>query len=151
MLCRCVSCRICKAGRLRNSGPCALAPTTHSYVECSLSRFANVDRPLRILDLGAGNGWLIWRASLAGHAAIGMDIRDDDVDGLRAGNLYLEDGNGFERIAGSSKRCRSATLLSISSFTMHRFTTRSISCHLERSATCRSTRRPYRHPGFAIL
>jgi len=60
-----------------------------------------VDRPLRILDLGAGNGWLSWRASLAGHEAIAMDIRDDDVDGLRAGNLYLEDGNGFERIAGS--------------------------------------------------
>src|SRR6185295_15038466 len=39
---------------------------------------------LRVLDLGAGNGWLAHRAALAGAVALALDMRDDDVDGLRA-------------------------------------------------------------------
>ena len=39
---------------------------------------------LRVLDLGAGNGWLAHRAALAGSVALALDVRDDDVDGLRA-------------------------------------------------------------------
>jgi SAM-dependent methyltransferase len=45
-------------------------------------------RPLRILDLGAGNGWLCYRASLLGHDATAMDVRDDAVDGLGAAAGY---------------------------------------------------------------
>ncbi|HEX6750386.1 MAG TPA: class I SAM-dependent methyltransferase [Longimicrobium sp.] len=45
-------------------------------------------RPLRLLDLGAGNGWLCYRASLLGHAATAMDVRDDAVDGLGAAAGY---------------------------------------------------------------
>lgn len=57
---------------------------------------------LRVLDLGAGNGWLSWRAALAGHDAVAIDIRDDDVDGLRAARSYLETaGSGFHRVAAS--------------------------------------------------
>lgn len=57
---------------------------------------------LRVLDLGAGNGWLSWRTALAGHAAVALDIRDDDIDGLRAGNSYLADAQGsFERVTAS--------------------------------------------------
>jgi SAM-dependent methyltransferase len=41
-------------------------------------------RPLRLLDLGAGNGWLSHRVALDGHAALALDIRDDQVDGLGA-------------------------------------------------------------------
>ena len=40
--------------------------------------------PLRVLDLGAGNGWLAHRAALAGAAALALDVRDDLVDGLGA-------------------------------------------------------------------
>jgi SAM-dependent methyltransferase len=59
------------------------------------------DRALQILDLGAGNGWLSWRMALSGHEAVAIDIRDDDVDGLRAGDSYLADAGGFQRVAGS--------------------------------------------------
>ena len=41
-------------------------------------------RPLQVLDLGAGNGWLSYRLALAGDDCIAIDIRDDDVDGLGA-------------------------------------------------------------------
>jgi SAM-dependent methyltransferase len=45
-------------------------------------------RPLRILDLGAGNGWLCYRLSLLGHDAIAVDLRDDGIDGLGAARGY---------------------------------------------------------------
>ncbi len=68
-----------------------LAPMAHAH-----------NHALRVLDLGAGNGWLSWRTALAGHEAIAVDIRDDDVDGLRAGSGFLADGSSaFERVAGS--------------------------------------------------
>lgn len=41
-------------------------------------------RPLHVLDLGAGNGWLSYRLALGGDDCIAIDIRDDDVDGLGA-------------------------------------------------------------------
>lgn len=45
-------------------------------------------RPLRILDVGAGNGWLCYRATLLGHDATAVDVRDDAVDGLGAAAGY---------------------------------------------------------------
>jgi SAM-dependent methyltransferase len=39
-------------------------------------------RPLDILDLGAGNGWLSSRLAWEGHACTAIDIREDSVDGL---------------------------------------------------------------------
>ena len=50
--------------------------------------FEVAPRPLRVLDLGAGNGWLCYRLTLAGHHCIAIDIRDDAVDGLRAADAY---------------------------------------------------------------
>jgi len=41
-------------------------------------------RPLQVLDLGAGNGWLSFRLAIGGHSTIALDIRDDMVDGLGA-------------------------------------------------------------------
>ncbi|HEX2092271.1 MAG TPA: class I SAM-dependent methyltransferase [Longimicrobiaceae bacterium] len=58
--------------------------------------------PLRLLDLGAGNGWLCRRAALAGHRAVALDLRDDRVDGLGAAGGYLEEAPGlFGRVAAS--------------------------------------------------
>lgn len=48
-------------------------------------------RPLRILDAGAGNGWLSYRLSLAGHALLAVDLRLDRVDGLGAYEYYGDD------------------------------------------------------------
>jgi len=42
-------------------------------------------RPLAVLDLGAGNGWLCARLARAGHRCVALDLRVDDADGLAAG------------------------------------------------------------------
>lgn len=59
-------------------------------------------RSLRVLDLGAGNGWLCRRLRSRGHDAVALDIRDDSVDGL--GAAYPVAGDpvlGFHRIVAS--------------------------------------------------
>ncbi len=59
-------------------------------------------RPLRLLDLGAGNGWLCHRVALAGNYAVALDVRDDDVDGLGAATSYVEETPGwFHRVVAS--------------------------------------------------
>jgi SAM-dependent methyltransferase len=55
-------------------------------------------RPLRVLDLGAGNGWLSFRVASEGHRATALDIRDDRVDGLGAAAPLLG------RVAGRMDR-----------------------------------------------
>lgn len=39
---------------------------------------------LKILDLGAGSGWLAYRLSLRGHHVLAIDILEDQLDGLGA-------------------------------------------------------------------
>jgi SAM-dependent methyltransferase len=59
-------------------------------------------RPLAVLDLGAGNGWLSYRVSLAGCDAVALDLRDDDVDGLGAAAHYQHaTRTRFHRVAAS--------------------------------------------------
>ncbi len=59
-------------------------------------------RPLRILDLGAGNGWLSARMTSRGHSAVALDIRTDAVDGLGAGAPYAQIlRRMFARVAAS--------------------------------------------------
>ena len=45
-------------------------------------------RPLRILDLGAGNGWLSYRLALLGHTPVAVDLMTNARDGLGAGRHY---------------------------------------------------------------
>ena len=45
-------------------------------------------RALRVVDLGAGNGWLSYRLAEAGHEPIAVDLFDDDHDGLGALRHY---------------------------------------------------------------
>jgi SAM-dependent methyltransferase len=56
-------------------------------------------RPLDVLDLGAGNGWLSYRMAQMGHRALALDIRDDHVDGLGASQSFLQRTDGRMRIA----------------------------------------------------
>jgi SAM-dependent methyltransferase len=59
-------------------------------------------RSLRVLDLGAGNGWLCYRMALAGHDPTAVDVRDDAVDGLGAAAGYdAHLPRPFERVAAS--------------------------------------------------
>jgi SAM-dependent methyltransferase len=46
------------------------------------------DRPLTILDLGAGNGWLSYRLSLRGHRCVAVDLLTNEFDGLAAAWHY---------------------------------------------------------------
>jgi SAM-dependent methyltransferase len=48
----------------------------------------NAKRPLKILDLGAGNGWMSYRLALAGHSPIAVDLLTNDRDGLGAAAHY---------------------------------------------------------------
>jgi SAM-dependent methyltransferase len=79
------------------------ACTFDAFVSRSLRPIARrLRRPLRVLDLGAGNGWLSWRAALDGHEAVALDVRDDHVDGLGAAEAYLESAHGrFHRVIAS--------------------------------------------------
>lgn len=55
-----------------------------------------------LLDLGAGNGWLCYRAVLEGYRAVAVDVRDDHVDGLGAADGYLALTSGLlHRVVGS--------------------------------------------------
>lgn len=58
----------------------------HAHVAGPMARAAG--RPLRVLDLGAGNGWLSYRLALRGHDCTAVDIRDDRVDGLGAAETF---------------------------------------------------------------
>lgn len=43
-----------------------------------------IARPLDILDLGAGNGWMSYRLTLRDHRPVALDIFSDNSDGLRS-------------------------------------------------------------------
>jgi SAM-dependent methyltransferase len=61
--------------------------------------YKSLGRTLRLLDLGAGNGWLSYRVALEGHCATALDIRDDRVDGLGAAGPFLQRTGGRMRTA----------------------------------------------------
>jgi SAM-dependent methyltransferase len=79
------------------------ARTFDAFISRVLVREARrMARPLRILDLGAGNGWLCYRVALAGHGALALDLRADAVDGLGAATEYLRERPGlFQRVVAS--------------------------------------------------
>ena len=60
---------------------------------------ATAMRPLEVLDLGAGNGWLSYRMALEGHSATALDIRDDGVDGLGASAPFVQRAGGRMQVA----------------------------------------------------
>jgi SAM-dependent methyltransferase len=47
-----------------------------------------VQRPLQLLDLGAGNGWLSYRLAQLGHQSAAVDLLVNEVDGLGAHRHY---------------------------------------------------------------
>ena len=47
-----------------------------------------VSRPLSVLDLGAGNGWLSYRLAQLGHHPIAVDLQTSSFDGLGAAIHY---------------------------------------------------------------
>ena len=78
------------------------ARTFEAFMERVVRRTAaRLDRPLSVLDLGAGNGWLSYRVALEGHHAFALDIRNDSVDGLGTARPFLRRAAGMECIVSS--------------------------------------------------
>jgi SAM-dependent methyltransferase len=78
------------------------ARTFDTFVKDILSPMLARGHEVRLLDLGAGNGWLSYRAALAGATAVAVDFRDDRVDGLGAAGPYFDSGQSpFHRVAAS--------------------------------------------------
>ena len=63
---------------------------TYQYIERKLllANSGKNSEPLRILDLGAGNGWLSYRLASLGHRPIAVDLQTNLFDGLGAAVHY---------------------------------------------------------------
>lgn len=81
------------------------------------------ERPLDILDLGAGNCWMSYRLALRKHRPVALDIFSDQRDGLGAVRHYPVP---FQRSKHSSTNCHSARQRLIWPFLMPPCTTRQI-------------------------
>lgn len=57
-----------------------------------------LNRPLKILDLGAGNCWLAYRLAQRGHAVAAVDLSTDPLDGLGAHVWYGENQPAFRPV-----------------------------------------------------
>lgn len=64
---------------------------------------ANVKRGLA-LDIGAGNCWMTRYLDRWGFDAIAVDINVSEVDGLRAGQKFIDQGAVFLRVRGGIER-----------------------------------------------
>jgi SAM-dependent methyltransferase len=66
---------------------------TYRYFERTVLQEAEqrAGRPLDILDMGAGNGWMSHRLRQGGHRAVALDISTDSRDGLGALRRYGAD------------------------------------------------------------
>jgi SAM-dependent methyltransferase len=71
----------------RNSWQWAIRTRTYNYIERKFLPAIN-RKPLAILDLGAGNGWLSYRLASLGHRPIAVDLQTNAFDGLGAAVHY---------------------------------------------------------------
>jgi ubiquinone/menaquinone biosynthesis C-methylase UbiE len=73
-----------------NPAAWAMRARTYRYFEQKILALfeKRAGRPLDILDLGAGNGWMSYRLALRGHRSRALDIFTDARDGLLAAKNY---------------------------------------------------------------
>jgi len=74
-----------------NSQQWRIRARTFNYVQRRIlpGLRAQLKRPLDVLDLGAGNGWLSYRLSLLGDRAVAVDLMVNQEDGLGAARHYI--------------------------------------------------------------
>ena len=74
----------------RNANQWKIRACTFRYMEQHIISPLGVlrNRPLRILDLGAGNGWMSYRLALMGHSPVAVDLLTNDHDGLGAATHF---------------------------------------------------------------
>jgi SAM-dependent methyltransferase len=100
-------------------------------------------RSLRILDVGAGSGWLAYRLALRGHDVIAIDLLDDQLDGLGAKKHYE---TGFAAVLAEYDRLPLASEqvdLAVFNASLHYST--------DYSATLRETLRVLRRRGTLVI
>ncbi|HEY3825495.1 MAG TPA: class I SAM-dependent methyltransferase [Bryobacteraceae bacterium] len=70
----------------KNSGQWAIRARTWKHFEQSvlMEIEKQAGRPLDILDLGAGNGWMSYRLTLREHRPVAVDVFSESGDGLRS-------------------------------------------------------------------
>jgi SAM-dependent methyltransferase len=80
----------------RNSGQWGIRARSYRHFERKvLQRIERTtNRSLRIIDLGAGNGWMTNQLRLRGHRPIALDIFTDSLDGLGALGNYAQQTDG---------------------------------------------------------
>ncbi len=69
----------------KNQQQWAIRARSFDYLMRNLLKPSPPDAPLRVLDIGAGNGWLSFRLSLANFEAVAVDLLTNALDGLGAG------------------------------------------------------------------
>ena len=74
----------------RNSWQWEIRGRTYRHIEQKIlpGLAAQSSRPLEVLDLGAGNGWLSYRLAGLGHRPIAVDLCTNTLDGLGAAVHY---------------------------------------------------------------
>lgn len=74
----------------KNSAQWVIRARTWMHFENSLLREMEkrTRRPLDILDIGAGNGWMSYRLAMRDHHPVAIDIFSDGSDGLRCARHY---------------------------------------------------------------
>lgn len=81
------------------------AKTFRYFTSRILSRIEHESAaPLRILDIGAGNGWLSYRLALRGHRPVALDLLENDEDGLGAARHYFSSCEPFIRVQAEMDR-----------------------------------------------
>ena len=61
-------------------------------------------KPLRVFDLGCGNGWLSHQLAIRGHDVYAVDVALDDTVGLGAAGVYVRLGPPFQRVWADLER-----------------------------------------------
>jgi SAM-dependent methyltransferase len=74
----------------RNSRQWAIRARTYKYIASKMlpDIATGTSGPLRILDLGAGNGWFSYRLASLGHLPVAVDLQTNSFDGLGAADHY---------------------------------------------------------------
>jgi SAM-dependent methyltransferase len=76
----------------RNSWQWSIRAGTFKYIASQIlpALADRISRPLGVLDLGAGNGWLSYRLAHLGHHPIAVDLQTNSFDGLGAAVHYRD-------------------------------------------------------------
>ena len=74
----------------RNASQWSIRARTFKHIAQNLLpvRSGNRNSPLKVLDLGAGNGWMSYRLACLGHQPVAVDLLTNTLDGLGAAIHY---------------------------------------------------------------